>query len=85
MDITLQKMNQNTCWGVAQWLSRVQLFATPWTVPARPLCPWNSPGKNTAVGCRFLLHMCWEWYINDYLCGTRMYRNREEGWRQIWL
>ena len=22
---------------------------------ARPLCPWNSPGKNTGVGCRFLL------------------------------
>ena len=22
---------------------------------ARLLCPWNSPGKNTGVGCRFLL------------------------------
>ena len=22
--------------------------------PARLLCPWNSPGKNTAVGCHFL-------------------------------
>ena len=22
----------------------------PW--PARPLCPWGSPGKNTAVGCQ---------------------------------
>ena len=21
----------------------------------RPLCPWNSPGKNTGVGCHFLL------------------------------
>ena len=20
-----------------------------------PLCPWNSPGKNTGVGCHFLL------------------------------
>ena len=19
--------------------------------PARPFCPWNSPGKNTGVGC----------------------------------
>ena len=27
---------------------RVLLFATPWTV-ARLLCPWDSPGKNTAV------------------------------------
>ena len=23
--------------------------------PARLLCPWNSPGKNSAVGCHFLL------------------------------
>ena len=24
--------------------------------PARLLCPWDSPGKNTGVGCHFLLH-----------------------------
>ena len=30
-------------------LSCVQLF------PARLLCPWGSPGKNTGVGCHFLL------------------------------
>ena len=23
--------------------------------PSRVLCPWNSPGKNTRVGCHFLL------------------------------
>ena len=23
--------------------------------PARLLCPWNSPGQNTGVGCRSLL------------------------------
>ena len=23
--------------------------------PARLLCPWNLPGKNTGVGCYFLL------------------------------
>ena len=28
---------------------------TPWTVPAGLLCPLNSPGKNTRVGCHFLL------------------------------
>ena len=27
------------------------LFETPWTVPARLLCPWDSPDKNTGVGC----------------------------------
>ena len=35
----------NPCW----------LFATLWTVTARLLCPWNSPGKNTGVGCHALL------------------------------
>ena len=29
-------------------------FASLWTV-ARLLCPWNFPGKNTGVGCHFLL------------------------------
>ena len=24
--------------------------------PTRLLCPWNFPGKNTGVGCHFLLH-----------------------------
>ena len=28
-------------------------LVAPW--PARLLCPWNSPGQNTAVGCHFLL------------------------------
>ena len=37
----------------AKSLSHVRLFATPWT--ARLLRPWDSPGKNTGVGCHFLL------------------------------
>ena len=36
-------------------LSRVRLFATPWTVATRLFRPWDSPGKNTEVGCQFLL------------------------------
>ena len=35
--------------------SHVPVFATPWTVAARFLCPWDSPGKNTGVGCCALL------------------------------
>ena len=35
--------------------SRVQLFATPWTIAHQLLCPWNSPGKNTGVGSHSLL------------------------------
>ena len=29
--------------------------ATLWTVAPRLLCPWDFPGKNTGVGCCFLL------------------------------
>ena len=36
--------------------SRVQLFATHGLQPTRLLCPWDSPGKNTGVGCHVLLH-----------------------------
>ena len=37
------------------------LAETCWTLgphglePLRPLCPWDFPGKNTGVGCHFLL------------------------------
>ena len=33
----------------------VWLFATPWTIACRLLCPWDFPGRNTGVGCHFLL------------------------------
>ena len=36
-------------------LSRVRLFATPWTVAQQFLCPWDFPGKNTGVGNHSLL------------------------------
>ena len=42
-------------WSEVKSLSRVRLFATPWTVAYRLLCPWDFPGKNTGVGCHFLL------------------------------
>ena len=29
--------------------------AIPWTVARQVLCPWNSPGNSTGVGCHFLL------------------------------
>ena len=37
-------------------LSRVRLCATPETAAHRLPRPWDSPGKNTEVGCHFLLH-----------------------------
>ena len=39
-----------TPWTIAH---HVWLSMTPWTIAL--LCPWNFPGKNTGVGCHFLL------------------------------
>jgi len=36
-------------------VSRVRLCATPETAAHRLPRPWDSPGKNTGVGCHFLL------------------------------
>ena len=37
-------------------LSRVSNSLQPHGLqPTRLLCPWDSPGKNTGVGCHFLL------------------------------
>ena len=30
------------------------------------LCPWDSPGKNTGVGCHFLLSLCL--FISLFMC-----------------
>ena len=36
--------------------SQVWHFVTPWTVACQaPLCPWDSPGTSTRVGCNALL------------------------------
>ena len=35
--------------------SRVRLYATHRQQPTRLRRPWDSPGKNTGVGCHFLL------------------------------
>ena len=40
---------------VVQSLSYVQLLQPHRLYPTRLLCPWDSPGKNTGVGCHFLL------------------------------
>ena len=50
---------QNSCphskGEVNRVLSRVPLYAHHGLYPARLLCPWHSPGKNTGVGCHVLL------------------------------
>ena len=39
----------------SQLLSCAWIFASPWTVAWRLFCPWDVLGKNTGVGCHFLL------------------------------
>ena len=40
---------------VLSHFSRVQLFVTLLAIATRLLCPWDSPGQNTGVGCHALL------------------------------
>ena len=50
--IFLWLSNVCTCAQSLQSCSTLQPYALQ---PARLLCPWDSPGKNTEVGCRALL------------------------------
>ena len=40
---------------VVQSLSHVRLLQSHGLQPTRLLCPWDFPGKNTGLGCHFLL------------------------------
>ena len=50
----------------------------PWTEPARLLCPWDSPGKNTRVYCHFLLHRIFltQWWNPGLLLGRQILCHR---------
>ena len=41
----------------AQLLMSCPILRTMGLLPTRLLCPWDSPGKNTGVGCRALLQV----------------------------
>ena len=43
------------CACVLRHFSCVRLFVTPGTTACQLLCPWDSPDKNTGVGCHSLL------------------------------
>ena len=43
------------CYAMLSHFSRVRLCATPQMAATRLPRPWDSPGKNTGVGCHFFL------------------------------
>ena len=49
------KSEATTRWWKVKLLNRVWLFVTPWTVTFQG--QWDFPGKNTGVGCHFLLQI----------------------------
>ena len=44
------------CLCVFSWLVMSDSLQPHGLQPTRLICPWDSPGKNTGVGCHFLLH-----------------------------
>ena len=54
--VNVSVIYQCNCLCVCVSLSFMSDSATSWIIlPARLLCPWDSPGKNTGVGCHALL------------------------------
>ena len=54
---------------LCQSLSRVRLCEIHGLEPARLLCPWDSPGKKTGVGCHFLLHISVQRRVSQDISG----------------
>ena len=51
----IQGSNQVSCISKSREVLVMSLSLWPHGLPTRCLCPWNSLGKNTGVGCHFLL------------------------------
>ena len=69
IDVWLYRLLNKLLQWKCQLISHVWLFATPWT---GLLCPWNFPGKNTGVGCHFLLQ--WIFPMQGLNLGLLHYR-----------
>ena len=56
---SVKELNRNfpypLCCAVLSHFSHVRLFGTIWTVARPLLCPWDSPGDSTGVGCHAFL------------------------------
>ena len=54
-DFAVLFCKHSMCCAMLSHFSHSPLLGTPWTVAARVLCPWDSPGKNTGVGSHAFL------------------------------
>ena len=60
---------------VLSCFSHIRLCTTVWTLPTRFLCLWDSPGKDSGVGCHallqgiFLTQGCWNPHLSPALAG----------------
>ena len=63
------------------------LFATPWTVPTRLHCPWDSPDKNTGVGCYDLVQVIFPAQDQTRVSCTagRFFTTEPPGKPRVWL
>ena len=61
-------------------------LATPWTVAYQALCPWDFPGKNTGVGCHFLLYSIVWRFLNDSAAWEYLKTNQTQSLpsRNLW-
>ena len=75
---SFQWICRGTCVCVLSRFCRVWLCATLWTVAARLLCPWDSPGKNTGVDFHDLLEPWVSCIAGDSLPSEP--RNRGRSW-----
>ena len=63
-------------------LNHIQLLQFHELQPTRLLCPWDFPGKNTRVGCHFLLQGIFPtWIMNLHLlhCRQILYQLSHQG------
>ena len=53
--------------------------------PAKHLCAWNFPGKNTGVGCHFLLQGIFpiQWWEVLYPIGKLLYNTGSSAWCSV--
>ena len=59
-------------------------LAAAWTVAHQAPCPWDSPGKNTGVGCHLLLQGIFLIQRSDTQMTPSLWQKMKRNWRVSW-